>query len=475
MKKNLLSVFLASALILSMTACSSTEPPKSTTDESAEATTAATEDELSSVPAESVATTTAATTTAATTTAATTVETEQTTSKTPEEKPSRPLDFTVEYGMNGQYCICTDDHDYYIYDTTEDRILNSKALMRSGNEVVGSVGNIVLYTETSDFNSEYFRKVTRIDNGQIIVTSGAGYTILTPCFSTGHVWSDELLMPSSLPVAMVEESFTGTVFKLGLLGTDGEWLYEVSDTYSICDGSMISADVLVNSGTAFYGFGDSVLISVSTNEGYGNYVYSFRTDSLTTLCQKGLFDLISLTDDYLIAKYDNQIVRYDEATGAITSLYTQQGHQLTASATDSYVKISDGGESFMHIFDTKTSTKLDYDLSEYDVNYIIGGNENFIAFDANNPSGEAYIILMDKNGEMIMDPIKGSLYIEAEAYERENCYVIGCKGKTLIIDKETFNIKEVNIEKYDNRSSIALLTSGKFYNVDKQSIHSIYK
>ena len=466
--KRIAVAMLTMTMMLSLAACGAdTEISESMTSESEEVSSSVTEESTTTASTESSVATEQ-------TEQTTTAQTEQTTSSTPEEKPKKALEYDVHYAMNGQFCLYADD-GYYIYDAINDKILNEKALMNRGYDIAGSVGNLVLFTETSDLNSEYFRKMTRITNGQMIVTSTSGYTILTPDFSTSYLYSNKLLMPSSIPVAQVEEGFTGNVLKLGLLGTDGEWLYEPSENYSVCDGSVFSIDVLINGGTKYYGFGDSVLIIISTNENYGTYVYSFKNDSITTLNQRRLYEIISLTEDHLIAKCDDQIVRYDEATGETKILHTQQGHQLSATATNCYVKISDGADSYTRIYDIKTARMLDYDLSAYNVNYIIGGNENFIAFDANNPSGDSYIILMDKNGEMIMDPIKGSLYLEAEAYERENSYIIGCKGKTFIIDKETHEIKEANIESYDNTSSIALSSSGYLYNVDKRAVHSIYK
>ena len=83
---------------------------------------------------------------------------------------------------------------------------------------------------------------------------------------------------------------------------------------------------------------------------------------------------------------------------------------------------------------------------------------------------------MDKDGNMIIEPMKETLYPNALAYERENAYILGCDGKTFIIDKETGRVKEKYLYSYDEESGLAIDgTASKLFSVDKGDIISLYK
>lgn len=374
MKKRILSALLTSALVLSMTACGGNAPAEnstqtsdtnSTTSAVTSESTTSTADTESSAPEVTTAATTSATTVETTTTVATTTE-------APKEEARKELlsGYRVNYAMNGHF-LASADGGMYVYDFQNDVTYKVKG------DVVASVGNIALIDKEI-----WERDIVRLDDGKCIVSSKDGYAILTDRFAIDFLHEGEPIIPSSIPIAKIEESFSGNTVKFGLLGTDGEWLYEVSDKYSICNNSEFPVDKLTGSNASYYGFGDSMLI-VWNNYAY---VYSFKNDTITELGKtSGNFELVVLTEDYAIVDFNTHMVRYDEKTGVAETIYTADGHQITPKATDSYIKISDGSQPFMQIYDITNSKMLDFDLSEYDVNYVIGGNESFIAFEAKNP------------------------------------------------------------------------------------------
>ncbi len=463
MKKKSLCTMLIAAIMMSMTGCGGNTDTPAVTEGGDVTTTAAVEESTAAVETTTAVETTVETTT---TTAETTVET----TTTKKEKPKELLNVGgIHYTMNDHIVVAVNENfstSYYVYDSVNDT-LSKKFDM----DISASVGNIGIFCSGHDK-----RRIALLDKGRTIVTANDDYLIFANNIYSG-LRAGEPLIVSNIPVGKLEESFSGNIMNFGLLGTDGEWLYEMSGDYSICKGDVISTNAL--EGANYYGFGESMLIEKDNKM----YAYSFKTDILKEVgTATRPIALVALTEDYAIINLGNELIKYDEKTGEIETLYTAKGHKITCYATDTYVKISDGSEPTRYLIDTKTFKLCSYDFSEYTDASIIGGNENFVAFEATNPNGDIYIIVMDKDGNMITDPIKGTLFSVngIAAFERENCYIIGCDGDTYIIDKATGEIQEWYIRNYVHKSGLAFAGEPAFgncflFNVDTGKRFDIYK
>ena len=473
MKKRILSVLLTSALVLSMTACggSTTSEAQPQTSDTNSTTSAVTSESTTSA-AVTEDSTPEATTSAATTTAATTAE------KPEEEEPRERVDriYGITYAMNGRIMIYTSD-GYYLYDPASGESTKVK------DGPIAAIGDIGVYGSGSDKFSVFPLEGPHLP-AKAIASADKGHMILVnkPYISVAS--AGEPLLLSSIPVAKIEESFSGNVLKFGLIGADGEWLYELSDKYSICNGSVIPIGSLTGGTTEYYSFGDSMLIVIDSDA----YVYSFKNDTITHLgntrsdigVSQGTPKIVTITEDYVVLNLQKNIIKYHEKTGEIEELYKANGHQLTTYTYDSYVKISDGADPFMSVYNMDTSEKLDFDLSEYSVNHVIGATEDFIAFQMNNSSGTRYIVVMDKDGNMITEPIKLPEHVlyaltDGGVYETETKYLIGCDGESYIIDKATGKVKKEHFIFYDHNSRLADTNSRIAYNVDTEKQIIIYK
>ncbi len=474
MKKRILSVLLTSALVLSMTACGGNAPAENSTQTSdTNSTTSAVTSESTTSTADTESSTPEVTTAATTsaTTAATIAE------KPEEEEPRKRVDLIhgIISVMNGQILVDTSD-GYYVYDLASGESIKPKGTL------ITAIGDIGIFGSDSSDLSVFPLEGPQYP-AKAIASADKGHMILANTPYSSYIAKGEPVLLSGIPVAEIEESFSGNVLKFGLIGADGEWLYEMSDKYSICNGSAISIDRLTGGDTSYYSFGDSLLIVVNSDA----YVYSFKNDTTTHLgntksdmgISQGKPKLITITEDYVVVNLQNNIIKYHEKTGEIEELYKANGHQLTTYTFGNYVKISDGADPYMSAYNMETSEKLDFDLSEYNVNYIIGGNENFIACEVKNPSGDNYVIVLDKDGSMIIEPIKQEnvlyRFADAGAYETETKYLIGCDGDTYIIDKSTGEVKKEYFTFYDHNSKLADSNSRHAYDVDTEKQIVIYK
>lgn len=105
---------------------------------------------------------------------------------------------------------------------------------------------------------------------------------------------------------------------------------------------------------------------------------------------------------------------------------------------------------------------MGFDLSGYDVTSIYDVKENVIAFSAKNPDGDTYTIIMNKDGSLVTDPIKG--YYERLTFCGN--YVVN-DSKDTIIDCKTGEVKISENKITSNINSEAgvmvMKSEGKYY------------
>lgn len=392
MKKRILSALLISSLMLSMTACGGKENTSESSDSTeVTTTTIAKEDDVT----EAITTTAPQTTTEATTT----------TAPIPADLPdvSDLGDFisgTYFFDQNGSYyALNMVDKVFHEYENKTYDYVNGKIALT--------------YDEKS---------IVNIFTGEVLLTAEDGCYIQLDTNSENRM----------LPIILSNSNFSGNTYSLGILDTmTGEWHLPLSSEYEVCK-YLPKCNVFV--------YGDIVQIAVDSI--YTGYYHNIETN-ICTQHDKLPFSqvfysnnegklLVAVSDYYTSNDRVNNPAVYDFATGKLTKLgegeYEYKCNIYSNDNRGGCLIDSDNGKCI--VLDNDLNV-VDYDLSGYDIEDFYLATSELVVFEANNPNGDNYVIVLDKNGQDIVEPIKDIIYDTCVIGEKviisgNNSYIINC-------------------------------------------------
>lgn len=117
--------------------------------------------------------------------------------------------------------------------------------------------------------------------------------------------------------------------------------------------------------------------------------------------EKVLFEDVSDSSNFKLYMYNtssDETVLLDNADVYMSLSYNglQKGIMLRRNANSAV--------SYL-LFDEDLN-QINIDLSKYDIQNFFGINDSYIVFTANNPNGESYLVVLDRSGNEVMEPIK---------------------------------------------------------------------
>lgn len=455
MKKRLLSAFLASAIVLSMTSCGDKVVKKPShnddDDEDEEIVATIDEDEDEDKEDEEIINTTvveenpsdAPELTEVDTTEVTTTEVATTEETTTTEEPAAPVELAnVErvssFAYSDSLLFETDDGKMYAY----------------------NVNDNILYEYDGEGYINYI-------SGNFASIDGKLYNYKTNEFyESYHSFFNE----EYAYVITLEESFDGNVYSFGVLDKDGKWALPLSSDNVISD--------LYKNQNGFVSKASSQLIHYGIYNDVGSYLYDWKNDKVINLNDLDIplptlpptettnhpyqFSNVVVSGMYensvlLYAKYHASAIdpdyysyiKFDASTGECTLL------------SSGYKEIRDVGKGnfilpydfyyskVVELIDQNFNMLVRYDLSEYDNIELQGVTEDYISFYANNPDGTQYTIILDKEGNRVIEPFKGYIYnIYGDFIEKDDGTILNfVTGETFEFDYRIDNYVEL-IDKY---------------------------
>lgn len=427
MKKKLLSMLLLSALVLSMAACGNSNE-KNYDEDDKEIVEDEGEKEETKKPSKTEEVKEEETTTAPETTEETTTE------AAPKELPKINECSTslmigcITFEADGKsYALNLVDKKLYEYDEKE-------------HHVTASAHNIALLSGNKIYN----------------FATGEEYD--------GEYFSNSFYLSQYNPVHKVEESFDGNVNYFGVIDWNGDWVLPLSSEYEICKYDIKKFD--------FY-CSDSMFCDYYTT----GLVYEFMSNRTFSPKDYGYNGITGIRgENALLFKHDGSkftgIARYNTKSGEITVILENAEYNVYPFDMKSWYAHGmafvnkDGGGAILLDNDYNV---VDFDLSEYKIRQIYDLTEDYAVFASESSDGVDYTVILDKNGNRIIEPIKGknraSLIGDyAIIYGEKTDYVINCKtGETKAYEDD----KVYNIENYDIESGIMLVKSdGAYYLAD---------
>lgn len=196
------------------------------------------------------------------------------------------------------------------------------------------------------------------------------------------------------------------------------------------------------------------------------YIYKYKTDEILEFDNPYLYMPTFLENDILLP-LDNK----NYTCKGIYNINTKE----TIELDDGYNWVGDGKDCIWFsndnndiIIDSNGNVlDLDYGLSEYNLSSLYDLSVDYIVFLAKNTDGDEYTIILDKDGNRVIDPIKGSR--NSDYMNIYGDYIVYAKyDDSFIVNCKTGEIKnDIYIEKFDPDSGKLLIKSdGNYYLAD---------
>lgn len=462
MKKRFLSILLTSVLILSMTACGA-ETEETTTEnniasviednntETIKQTTTAKMTETEKAEEETTTTTVAETTTEVTTTEAA-PEVAYTISKEPEYYGN------YLYIDSGSIKPKTDKS--YFYNISEKRLIeynggvNDRPFEHANQHK--KTGKVFMF-------GEYYNnaKLINAETSEIIVSLDTN-----GIFPIYNNFSEDSFM-----VAKVEESFSGNTVYVGVISTNGEWIYPLSSEYSFCgEMSTFSPDYIFYN---IYHFNSSIF-------GIDFSYYSFAEnkwlkanygpDSTAFGIQNGpeglTYDSVCFNTEDTSGSF---VCKYEFSTDSKSIVATKCSNCYRWLKPNSQHNTGENGHCINYdIFDDDFNC-VSFDISDYIANgYEIKSgsfDDEILVMTAENDTGDCYLIVIKPDGSTIVDPIKieYSAVISEKFSIKDNLIV----GDNYILDMTKGDLRISNNEyemiKYNKETGLMLVEVDRCY------------
>lgn len=400
--KKILCALLASAMLLGITACGTTDAPEEREEKHTSSQQDKDNDDKEAV-------------TVTSDDPAAPAESSETDPAPEVEQPPKELPVINDYTMVDGCMIFTANGTDYVYDIAENKMYPTELTKIDGKEIRSIRGKVVLIATNRGTDPEYYN----LETGEFIGTT----------FSDNYGGVCEYN-----PVYTYEESFDGAGYKFGVINSQAEWVVPLSNEYSICkyklsECQLYSSD---NMATIF-------------EESKRNSLYDFINDKDIDISGRiyfGFGNKVICTEwNYLDAF---NLTVYDITTGTSTTVLTNveiEDSKYTADGSFVFKNKTDGS---WKIVDSDFNVS-ELPLSEYDIAEIKTVTNDYIAFSAKNSAGTRYSIITDRNGNRVMEPLeRASIQISGDyalitGKYVDSWHILNLKtGEQTPIDKENF-------------------------------------
>lgn len=230
----------------------------------------------------------------------------------------------------------------------------------------------------------------------------------------------------------ITNTYNGTTFELGILGTDGQWIVPLSEEHPIitsgarCDAATLAAHHYIYAG-------DGILILPVYDAPYDNKLYNIKTNATYEINP----DVSNWNLDYYLS-----IASFEDGVAYVTS----KGSLYTFYADGTVTTTTMPDEDYAGFYVAEDGTIYTFGSSAIYINDEVHKQLDFTAVDAQwvgdawlvwikNPAGEYYYTYVTMDGQFLFDPVASdAVYI---------CDVSGIgvgsiynDGPKLVINKE---------------------------------------
>lgn len=437
MKQKILSVLLFSAMILSMAGCGGTQSadPNENGSETSQ------EDEV-------VTSTVSETTTAE----QEQTENETTTTEPVEEEPPKEILKISDYESfeNGTFHFKINKTGY-VYDILENKMYSYNPYELENNDT--ACGKLIADDKT----------ITNLETMENYDVKPFDYT--------------GLCLDKYNPVYSVKEDFDGNVYSFGILGSNGEWVLPMSSDYAICD--LLKSRTIETWSELI---ATSSFVSFEANHSY--YYYNYKTNEIKEFESHNSERCFHFMDNFILYKENrnNDFSLYNTKTGNTTVLDSMSDLYCSENCTVLSNITHYSSESYIFTIIDSNGNILDYDLSDYNTTpaNICDATEDYIVFIAENADNAYYVVILDKDGNRVIDPIKisdyyisnSNLHIYGDyivyAYYYDKSFIVNCKaGETKIYTNHRKPEDSIMLIDFDSYSGKLLIKSdGNYYLAD---------
>ncbi len=391
--KKIVSMALIAALIVSAAGCGEKAPAETTAK-----TEAATETVKETTAKETAAD--AAGENSAEETAETTAEAEVTTTTAPEETSeyaglsmSNPISFD-----NGSLYFEASNDTKYLYQVAENKIYEINDDWTHSNSKLFKTGDMIWVWQW-ELLGNYAIPIC-----ECVVNAATNEVMYKYGNDDGLIFRNINPETGRMLVTKVEKGFSGNTISIGVMNNKGEWENPLTE-FSI-DG--VKTDEL--NSCRYTLMGDYALLSGRSM----SYIYSFKDNKISEI--EGFSDGITTRplnyDKVIGSNYDSILII--DSTGESKQIYQREEANRIIDM-DYFIELRDNGiviKEYIQggykytVLSADDYKDMGFDLSEYNVKGIYDVEENVIAFFTENPDGDAYTIIMNKDGSFVTEPFK---------------------------------------------------------------------
>lgn len=361
------------------------------------------------------------------------------------------VDITYTHGIENGFLTFHTDDAIWLYNIAENKMykLTTYDYLQYVNNKIAVVNDDIFVT-----------KVINIETGEVIISESEDEDI-----DIEYEYFEDTIL-----VKKFEESFSGNITSYGIIGTNGEWLYELSDKYSF-DGSGTVRNVV-----------GGIVVSEKDNK---KSMYSFKTD--TTNNYDGNVDIGCMGTDIYLSVPRDSLKHIDGYTEETTVIYENNRYLGLSSIGDSYIffRIADEERMFEYNvcgLNRQTLEPLNVDMPGYEVTGYWILHDDIRVFTILNPDGVPYIAIVDNDGNILFDPIKkyadyteynycyfvGNSFINIYGPNKDKYFILNCDTGAMITHEDlpyNFNISPNRY--YDAESGLFCIEyDDKYYLID---------
>ncbi len=426
MKKKLLSAIILSALVLSLAGCGNKSTPDEPT--SAESQNTVTADEITAAETQSI--TTADETTAEETTAPSETTKVTTATKAPKKFPK----ITSYKKFEGSDLLISDGNKKYVYNMAENKMYSIDPEI--SYDIDSVYGKLALIYDSANSRAYYYNLETKESYDAEALYRGK--------------------VKEYNAVYRYEEHFEGNVCYIGVIDSDGEWVLPLSSDLAICQEDL----------SYYLSCADICTGSLMSLDSY--VVYDYKNDEIIGYDNSiGMYKFDKILGDKLLFNHSNKLLEYNTQTGAVSSI--AEGSYIFSNA----VGICRGALATYRdsaLFFDNDGNLYDFDLSEYfKVDSLCDLTDKYIVFVAANENYDNYLIIANKDGNRVVEPIRGGNgstkaciyddYVVITSMgvnnDDKNQYIINCTtGETTAY---------TNIDDFDPESGKLIIKKGSEY------------
>lgn len=394
--KKILCALLASAMLLGITACGTTDAPEEREEKHTSSKQDKDNDDKEAV-------------TVTSDDPAAPAESSETDPAPEAEQPPKELPVINDYTMVDGCMIFTADGTDYVYNIAENKMYPTELTKIEGKEIRSIRGKVVLIATNRGTDPEYYN----LETGEFIGTT----------FSDNYGGVCEYN-----PVYTYEESFDGAGYKFGVINSQAEWVVPLSNEYSICKYKLSECQLYSTDG----------MVSIFRER--NSYFYDFINDKNTDI--KGTY--LQYGNKVLCERGGANLTVYDTTTGTSTDVVTNVRITNLQYTTDGGVFFQNEKDGSLIYVDSDFNVS-ELPLSEYNIAEIKTVTNDYIAFSAKNSAGTRYSIITDRNGNRVMEPLeRASIQISGDyalitGKYVDSWHILNLKtGEQTPIDKDNF-------------------------------------